>query len=346
MLQASITFLIKLIPRMLSGWPVRRTFAVAFLRARSWMSLEQSRSTNPPTGKNIMKFCSVAGLIYESVNIDCSGDVPPGTLHFIDLELPPTTGILLYMHGGGYCNPISAQGHICFALECAHAAGVSALAFLEYTLSPELRYPGQLVQAVEALRFILRSHHPSQIVLGGDSAGGNLVLALIAHLMQPSPYVKKVSEFSGTSGRFRAAFLISPWVTCQYNSKSFRTNAAKDFISMEVMKRFTALWKPSIHETWAAPSTGSTKFWRHAPVEDILITAGEWQCFLDDIREMADRLGAKPFGSKSPVELAIAKAEVHVQCVVDAAVNVPHGVTANNILEWLASRATRRSFQH
>lgn len=346
MLQALIDFLIKLVPRMLSGWPVRRAFAVAYLRARSWMSLEQSRSTNPPTGKNIRDFCSVAGLICESVNIDCSGDVPPGTLHFIDLELPPTTGILLYMHGGGYCNPISAQGHISFALECAHAAGVSALAFLEYTLSPELRYPGQLVQAVEALRFILRSHHPSQIVLGGDSAGGNLVLVLIAHLMQPSPYVKEVSGFGETPGRFRAAFLISPWVACQYNSKSFRTNATRDFISKEVMKRFTALWAPNIHEIWAAPSTGGAKFWRHAPVDSILITAGEWECFLDDIRGMADRLGAKPFGSGSPVELAIAKAEVHVQCVVDAAVNLPHGVMANSILGWLASRETRRSSQH
>ncbi|KAJ5765931.1 putative carboxylesterase 18 [Penicillium odoratum] len=292
---------------------------------------------NPPTGKSIRDFCSVADLLCEPVDIDCSGGVPPGTLHLIDLELPSNTGILLYVHGGGYCNPISAKGHISFALECAHAAGVSALAFLEYTLSPELSYPGQLVQVVEALRFILRSHQPSQIVLGGDSAGGNLVLALIAHLIQPSPYVQAVAGFGRTSGRFRAVFLISPWVACQYNSRSFRKNATKDYISTEGMKRFTALWQPKVHEIWATPIAGSAKFWCHAPVDDLLITAGEWECFLDDIRGMADRLGAKPFGSGSPVELAIAKAEVHVQCVVDAAVNVSHGFMARIILRWLAS---------
>jgi hypothetical protein len=42
-----------------------------------------------------------------------------------------------------------------------------------------------------ALDVLLNEQHlrPSQIILGGSSAGGNLVLALLAHLHDPAPGV-------------------------------------------------------------------------------------------------------------------------------------------------------------
>lgn len=47
-----------------------------------------------------------------------------------------------------------------------------------------------------------------KIVIAGDSAGGNLTLGLISHLLHPHPDVPKVE----LSGPLATTILISPWV--------------------------------------------------------------------------------------------------------------------------------------
>ena len=210
---------------------------------------------------------------------------------------------------------------------------------MEYTLAPELPYPGQLIQAVEAVRFLLRTYIPRQIILAGDSAGGNLVLAVLAHLQQPSPYICAIEGISGREQeRISAVVLISPWVACEYDAGSFAHNKSKDYIDSALMKQLTALWKPVVSDVWAVPLLGTVDFWRDVPVENMLVTAGNWECFHDDIKEMATRLGAKEVGSGEKVELMVAEREVHVQFAVDAAMKLAWRGSARKILDWLASR--------
>jgi len=88
---------------------------------------------------------------------------------------PPVT--LLYFHGGGYC--FSPQAYASFIALITLAAKSRTFA-LDYRLTPEHRFPAQLEDALNAYSWLLENGTPpDKLVFAGDSAGGNLTLALL-----------------------------------------------------------------------------------------------------------------------------------------------------------------------
>lgn len=88
------------------------------------------------------------------------------------------TGVtVLYFHGGGYSfYPKSYDSFIALIAQAAKAR----IFALDYRLSPEHRFPAQLEDALHAYRWLLETGvDASNLVVGGDSAGGNLALALL-----------------------------------------------------------------------------------------------------------------------------------------------------------------------
>lgn len=84
---------------------------------------------------------------------------------------------VLYFHGGGYS--FYPKSYANFIALVALAAKARTFA-LDYSLAPEQRFPTQLGEALQAYRWLLETgDDPHRIVLAGDSAGGNLVLALL-----------------------------------------------------------------------------------------------------------------------------------------------------------------------
>lgn len=88
---------------------------------------------------------------------------------------------LLYLHGGGWCfGSINSCTRYCAALAAETDIAVIAL---DYPLAPENPYPAALNACAEAFDYLV-SHadslgiDPQRISVGGDSAGGNLALAL------------------------------------------------------------------------------------------------------------------------------------------------------------------------
>ena len=131
--------------------------------------------------------------------------------------------VVFYCHGGGYCVgnaemylsehlSLSARVEALLGLgEGAASGGVGVLS-VEYTLAAEGGrvasplpargcFPRAIADVVHAYEFLLDTGvPPTRIVVGGDSAGGGLALALLVHirdagLAQPA-----------------AALLVSPWV--------------------------------------------------------------------------------------------------------------------------------------
>jgi acetyl esterase/lipase len=243
--------------------------------------------------------------------------------------------VMLYFHGGGYKNGIVGEGHVPVVLDCAAAARASRLVFLEYTLAvaPESRYPGQLVQAARALDHLLNEQHlrPSQIILGGDSAGGSLVLALLAHLHDPAPGVPRISGFGEAGEAFKGVFLFSPWVTTSLAAASFRENASRDYLNGTVVEMFLDFWKPR-EEVWADILRAKEDFWATLPVQRMMVTVGEFEVFRDDVRSMAKKCGAD-IGERLTFE--ISPGEVHVQAVVDRALGLPPARSLVVHLKWL-----------
>jgi len=98
---------------------------------------------------------------------------PPGA----ERPLP----VVLYMHGGGWIFG-SASSHGRLARELAVAAD-AAVAFIDYDLAPEARYPVQIEQCYAVARWVTAQadRHGldrSRIAVAGDSAGGNMATVL------------------------------------------------------------------------------------------------------------------------------------------------------------------------
>jgi epsilon-lactone hydrolase len=84
---------------------------------------------------------------------------------------------VLYFHGGGYSFYPQAYANFIALITLAAKSRTFAL---DYRLSPEHRFPAQLEDALNAYRWLLEGGaDPDQLIFAGDSAGGNLTLALL-----------------------------------------------------------------------------------------------------------------------------------------------------------------------
>lgn len=90
--------------------------------------------------------------------------------------------VVLYLHGGAYA--FYSQGHESLIAQAAVACRAKVFA-LDYRLAPEHPYPAQLEDALAAYQWLLDSGTPAEnIIVMGDSAGGNLTLALVLKLRE------------------------------------------------------------------------------------------------------------------------------------------------------------------
>jgi acetyl esterase/lipase len=87
----------------------------------------------------------------------------------------------LYIHGGGFVGG-SPSTHRALTWRLAAQLGCAVFA-IDYRLAPENPFPAGLDDCAIAYRALLNSgHRPEALAVGGDSAGGNLTLALALKL--------------------------------------------------------------------------------------------------------------------------------------------------------------------
>jgi len=95
---------------------------------------------------------------------------------FAGKDTEPSVSVL-YLHGGGYSFYPQAYAHFIALITLAAKSRTFAL---DYRLSPEHRFPAQLEDALNAYRWLLENGvDPDHLIFAGDSAGGNLTLALL-----------------------------------------------------------------------------------------------------------------------------------------------------------------------
>lgn len=128
----------------------------------------------------------------------------------------PTSGVVpgravVMFHGGGYVfgSPEVYRG---LAGRIGKAAG--ALVYVpRYRLAPEHPAPAQLEDGLAAYRWLLDRHGADQLVVGGDSAGGGLSVAVLQAARDrglPMP---------------AGMYLVCPWLDLTNEGDSRRTNA-------------------------------------------------------------------------------------------------------------------------
>lgn len=93
----------------------------------------------------------------------------------------PTDRALMYIHGGAWFMGSTAS-HRAFVSDLAFGSGFRALS-INYRLAPEHPFPEGLEDCIRAYEWLMENGVPSRgIVVAGDSAGGNLTLALLVAL--------------------------------------------------------------------------------------------------------------------------------------------------------------------
>lgn len=185
--------------------------------------------------------------------------------------------VIQYLHGGGYVIG-SPNTHRSLAGELARAAGTSALV-LDYRLAPENPYPAAVEDSVAAYRWLLASGHTAEnIVLGGDSAGGGLVVATLLALKErnvPMP---------------AAGICISPWCDMTGSGESVTARAALDpMTSADLLGRMAAHYLNGID-----PRTPGVSpiFGDLTGLPSLLIQVGEREILFSDSETLAKRAEA------------------------------------------------------
>jgi acetyl esterase/lipase len=90
----------------------------------------------------------------------------------------PGDRAILYLHGGAWMIGSPAM-YRAFVSRLAHLTQTNALV-IDYRLAPEHPFPAGLNDCLAAFEYLLDlGVPPGKIVVGGDSAGGNLTLALL-----------------------------------------------------------------------------------------------------------------------------------------------------------------------
>ncbi|CEJ94748.1 hypothetical protein VHEMI10262 [[Torrubiella] hemipterigena] len=148
--------------------------------------------------------------------------------------------VVLFLHGGGFIIPTSSH-HIPWAWDCyvkaPFEAGYNvACAAFQYTLSPEAKYPGQLEQTVVALKHIFsQGFKPSDVIIGGDSAGANLSIQLMLLLYRGNEFLPDWKLDEPLLGIFQVSTVLS---MIEDNFPSCRTNTASDMIAPNLVHTF------------------------------------------------------------------------------------------------------------
>lgn len=123
--------------------------------------------------------------------------------------------IILYFHGGGFKTGSYKYART-LTSKLAFGTSMDVLCF-DYRLAPEHPYPAALEDALKVWDYLMHLGYGSRdIIVAGDSAGGNLMLALVLKLKSENRMLP------------RGLIVLSPWTDLTLSGKSHETRKEID----------------------------------------------------------------------------------------------------------------------
>ncbi len=186
--------------------------------------------------------------------------------------------VLMFFHGGGYCSG-SIVSHRRMVTEAGRAARMRTLA-VGYRLAPEHPFPAAHDDALAAWRFLrTQGIAADAIAVGGDSAGGNLSIALINRLR------------AAGEAQPACAWLASPWTDLTMSGATLASKDAIDpLIHKPYLEELAAAYAPAPHDR--RDPLISPLFADLAGFPPALIQVGSAETLLADATRFAERAGA------------------------------------------------------
>ena len=204
-----------------------------------------------------------------------------------DANSPPVT-TLLYLHGGGFvgCSPLTHR-----PLTATLALQGLRLFVPDYRLAPEHPFPAALDDVLAVWRALRTAHDAAgghgRLVVAGDSAGGNLAVALMLRLRDAGERLPD------------AAALFSPATDLTGGSASIRANAERDAMFRgEALEHIAAAYLAGAD---AAQPAASPLLGDLHGLPPLLVHVGTEECLRDDGLRLAAK--ARAAGVRVQVQL-------------------------------------------
>ena len=200
---------------------------------------------------------------------------------------------ILYCHGGGYTSGNLGYARV-LASKLAHVTGYDVLSF-EYRLAPEHPYPAAVEDALQAWdHLMLLGYGAQDIILAGDSAGGNLALVLCLRLR-------------GAGRRLPGGLvLFSPWTDMTMSGPSYGERAAIDpMLTANYIDAVRRAYAPG--EDFSHPEL-SPLFGDLSGFPRTLVQVGDHEILFSDAQRLAEALRRQ----NVPARLEVSEGMWHV----------------------------------
>jgi acetyl esterase len=183
---------------------------------------------------------------------------------------------LVYFHGGGWTiGDLDTHDVLCRQL----ANGARCAVFsVDYRLAPEAPFPAAVEDCLAATRHVFSNAeklkvNPSQVAVGGDSAGGNLAAVVALHRQRPLAF----------------QLLIYPATDQRCDTESHRRNAAGYLLTREGIEFFRHCYLPE-KKHWADWRASPLLAASHAGLPPAFVITAGYDPLRDEGREYAERL--------------------------------------------------------
>ena len=202
-----------------------------------------------------------------------SADTVPAT--WVDVKGVRQDRVVLYLHGGAFITETPVFHAALLSRICREARSRGLM--LSYRLAPEHPYPAALDDCVSAYRWLLaQGQQPGRIIVAGDSAGGNLTLALMLRLRDenlPLP---------------AGAVALSPVTDLSFSGESVRRNdGVDDMFSADLLDALVPVYLGK-RDLCEHPHV-SPLFGDFAGMPPLLLIVGSTELLLDDSVRVAQR---------------------------------------------------------
>lgn len=200
--------IITLVLRLSQSRLLRAKSPTAVWRLGAFMTSLLRKLSKPPQG-----------FEFKTIQV---GSVP---VDLIDNALPGANKnlTLVFLHGGGFAFG-SAADYRHFVARLCKSAGIGHAWVPDYTLMDKSPFPAGLNDVVQVWKELLKTRPAEQLVLGGDSAGGNLSLALCHALIEQGlPLPQRV-------------YMSSPWLDPSLSMNDCRPEVVDAFLGADEVR--------------------------------------------------------------------------------------------------------------
>lgn len=194
--------------------------------------------------------------------------------------------VIFLIHGGGFEIPL-CNLYRKMAIKYCNISNGANVVNLDYSVLPEHKFPIAQEQCYKVYKYLLTVFKPENIIIFGDSAGGNLALELTAKIRDEN---KKLIP--------KGLILFSPWTDLAATGQSYQTNL--DYDPLFGKKKKVDLDKYEIHlkkimcepyanghllnDKWISPL-----YQEYKNFPNMLIQIGNHEMLFDDSKGIYDK---------------------------------------------------------